>query len=59
MRTEIGKKQVLDQNEVRGFTGKIHTDYLLSEMEWMAEDFDREHKKKMTDLKKQVKMCKK
>jgi hypothetical protein len=28
-------------------------------MAWMAEDFDREHKKKITDSKKNGRSCKK
>lgn len=31
----------------------------MKEMLWMAEDFDREHKKKINDSKKKIRMCKK
>ena len=31
----------------------------MKEMKWMSDDFDREHKKKITDSKKNVKSCKK
>lgn len=31
----------------------------MKEMIWMAEDFEREHKKKIADSKKQGRMCKK
>jgi hypothetical protein len=35
-----------------------HWDYVLKEMVCMAEDFDRETKKKKNDLKRNVKICK-
>lgn len=31
----------------------------MKEMIWMSEDFEREHKKKIADSKKQSRMCKK
>ena len=38
---------------------KAHHEYLIKEMLWMQEDFDREWKKKQGDAKKQVRMCRK
>lgn len=38
---------------------KIHRDFLVKEMLWMHEDFDREHKKKVYDAKKNVRICRK
>ena len=38
---------------------KAHHDYLIKEMLWMQEDFDRERKKKQGDAKKQIRMCRK
>ena len=38
---------------------KSHHQYLIKEMLWMQEDFDRERKKKQGDAKKQVRMCRK
>jgi len=38
---------------------KTHWDYLMKEMEWMADDFDKENKKKTGDAKKFTKQCKK
>lgn len=36
-----------------------HLDFLMKEMAWMAEDFEREHKKKVGDLKKNSRACRK
>jgi hypothetical protein len=38
---------------------KTHWDYLIKEMNWMADDFDKESKKKHSDAKKMIKQCKK
>jgi len=38
---------------------KNHWDYLLKELEWMADDFDKESKKKYADSKKMIRNCKK
>jgi hypothetical protein len=38
---------------------KTHHEFLIKEMIWMQEDFERERKKKQQDAKKQVRMCKK
>jgi len=38
---------------------KSHWDYLMKELEWMADDFDKESKKKHADAKKMTKQCKK
>jgi hypothetical protein len=38
---------------------KSHWDFLVKEMKWMAEDFERESKKKIGDSKKQARACKK
>lgn len=38
---------------------KYHWDFLVKEMKWMAEDFERETKKKVGDSKKQVRACRK
>ena len=38
---------------------KVHHDYLIKEMLWMQEDFERERKKKQGDAKKQIRMCRK
>lgn len=39
--------------------GKHHWEYLLKEMKWMSEDFEKEAKKKQVDAKKLVKAAKK
>lgn len=39
--------------------GKTHWDFLLKEMIWMADDFDKETKKKSGDAKRIVRVCKK
>lgn len=50
----------VDQTEVyRKSLGKTHWDYLLKELEWMADDFEKEQKKKIGDAKKFVRNCKK
>ena len=38
---------------------KTHLEFLFKEMNWMQEDFEREHKKKVYDAKKSVRMCRK
>jgi DNA-directed RNA polymerase sigma subunit (sigma70/sigma32) len=38
---------------------KSHWDFLIKEMKWMAEDFERETKKKVGDAKKNVRVCRK
>lgn len=38
---------------------KAHHEYLIKEMLWMQEDFERERKKKLGDAKKQTRMCRK
>jgi len=38
---------------------KTHWDFLLKELEWMADDFQKETKKKSGDAKKLVRNCKK
>jgi transcriptional regulator of acetoin/glycerol metabolism len=38
---------------------KAHWDFLVKEMKWMAEDFERETKKKVGDAKKNARACKK
>ena len=38
---------------------KCHHEYLIKEMLWMQEDFERERKKKQGDAKKQIRMCRK
>ena len=38
---------------------KCHWDFLVKEMKWMAEDFERETKKKASDAKKNSRACKK
>jgi hypothetical protein len=40
-------------------TQKAHWDFLIKEMKWMAEDFERETKKKVGDAKKNVRACRK
>lgn len=40
-------------------TKKGHLDFLFKEMIWMKEDFEREHKKKLYDAKKNVRLCRK
>ncbi len=53
LRNDIGKKiQSGEQPETKGTQVKTHMDFLMKEMLWMAEDFEREHKKKVTDSKK-------
>ena len=38
---------------------KVHHEYLMKEMLWMQDDFERERKKKQSDAKKQVRICRK
>lgn len=46
LRSEIGKKiQTSEQIENKSTQNKAHWDFLVKEMIWMAEDFEREHKK--------------
>lgn len=45
--------------EFRKTMGKCHWDYLLKELEWMADDFEKESKKKHFDAKKMVRNTKK
>ena len=40
-------------------SSRTHLEFLFKEMLWMQEDFDREHKKKVYDAKKNVRMCRK
>lgn len=40
-------------------SGKCHWDFLLKEMAWMADDFEKESKKKNSEAKKLSKTCKK
>jgi len=39
--------------------GKTHWDFLLKEMMWMADDFEKESKKKQNDCKKYARNSKK
>lgn len=39
--------------------GKTHWDFLVKEMIWMADDFDKETKKKNADAKRLVRATKK
>jgi predicted transcriptional regulator len=55
LRSTIGKKIQTQDPETRKMT---HWDYVLKEMVCMAEDFERETKKKRNDLKRNVKICK-
>ena len=49
-----------DQTEAYQKTqGKTHWDFLLKEMVWMADDFEKEQKKKTGDAKKFARNCKK
>lgn len=49
-----------DQTEAyRKLQSKCHWDYLLKELQWMADDFQKENKKKQSDSKKLVRNCKK
>ena len=50
----VNQTEVLQKNQ-----GKCHWDFLLKELEWMAEDFDRETKKNQGDSKKFARNCKK
>ena len=45
--------------DIKAQSSKCHWDFLVKEMKWMAEDFEREHKKKVGDSKKNVRSCKK
>jgi hypothetical protein len=38
---------------------RTHLEFMVKEMVWMQEDFEREHKKKTFDAKKNVRMCRK
>ncbi len=48
-----------DITDVKEKSSKCHWGFLVKEMKWMAEDFERETKKKLTDTKKQARACKK
>jgi len=51
LRSSAGKKiNVAEEN--KGSASKTHHEFLIKEMLWMQEDFDREHKKKTGDAKK-------
>lgn len=45
--------------DVKEKSAKCHWGFLIKEMKWMSEDFERETKKKLTDSKKQARACKK
>ena len=45
--------------QTSGTSSRTHLEFLFKEMAWMQEDFDREHKKKLFDAKKNVRMCRK
>ena len=48
------KEQLEPYNPV---TQRTHMDFLFKEMKWMQEDFEREHKKKTSDAKKNARNC--
>lgn len=52
----IGKKVQSGDSDAKP---KTHHDFLMKEMLWMSEDFERERKKKSNDTKKLVRLCKK
>jgi len=56
LRNTIGKKVQSGDSESRP---KTHRDFLVKEMLWMSDDFDRERKKKAADSKKLVRACRK
>ena len=56
LRTMIGKKVQSGDSDTKP---KTHHDFLMKEMLWMSEDFERERKKKSNDTKKLVRFCKK
>ena len=55
--TEVYLQYMIDKG-LSG-SGKTHWDFLLKEMAWMADDFDKETKKKVGDAKKMVRNTKK
>ena len=56
LRDNIGKKLQGPEGASRQLT---HWDFVLKEMAWMAEDFEREHKSKNNSAKKMTRACKK
>jgi hypothetical protein len=44
----------LDPTKGVSQSSKSHWDFLIKEMKWMSEDFERESKKKVGDSKKQA-----
>ena len=53
------KHQTVMTESGKAVVHKAHHEYLIKEMLWMQEDFDRERKKKQGDAKKQIRMCRK
>jgi hypothetical protein len=56
------KSNVLPQKEddkAVSSASRTHLEFLFKEMNWMQNDFDREHKKKQYDAKKSVRICRK
>jgi len=56
IRQDIGKKIVTLEPS---YDKKTHWNYYMSEMKWMANDFERERKDQKANGKKQIRSCKK
>lgn len=56
IREEIGKKIAPLEPK---YERKTHWNYMLCEMKWMANDFDRERKDQKNNSKKMIRSCKK
>ncbi len=55
----VQSKAVLPQKKQDSIASRTHYEFLFKEMKWMQEDFEREHKKKVYDAKKNVRGCRK
>lgn len=56
---QVQSKPVLPLKKPDSSASRTHYEFLFKEMKWMQEDFEREHKKKAYDAKKNVRGCRK